>query len=126
MHLVIKEIDRILRHDRYMALYVSDSYKKNKPFIPIGFRLFAMLNELFTPIDIIAVTRHNLKMDRNNWHKAAIERNYFLRGFNYLFIMYKPSVKKKEYEIPDRRDIMEKEKQINDFLRGPRTVQYQD
>ena len=119
MHLVIKEIDRILRHDRYMALYVSDSYKKNKPFIPIGFRLFAMLNELFTPIDIIAVTRHNVKMDRNNWHKAAIERNYFLRGFNYLFIMYKPSVKKKESEIPDRRDITEKEKQINDFLKGP-------
>jgi len=119
MHSVIKEIYRILHHDRYMALYVSDSYKKNKPFIPIGFRLFSILNELFTPIDIIAVTRHNVSMYRTDWHKASVEHNYFLRGFNYLFIMYKPSVKRKEHGVPDRRDIMEKEKQIKDLIHMP-------
>ena len=33
--------------------------------------------------------RHNAKLGKNNWHKAAEEGNYFLRGFNYLFIMKK-------------------------------------
>ena len=42
------------------------------------------------PIDIIAVTRHNKNLKKFNWHKAAIEGNFFLRGFNYLFIMRKP------------------------------------
>ena len=87
---VIREIDRVLRPGRYMALYVSDSYEKGKPFMPIGFRLYAALAERFTSVDIIAVKRHNAKLFRNHWHTAAVERNYFLRGFNYLFIMYKP------------------------------------
>ena len=116
MNLVFKETFRILRFDRYMALYVSDSFKKNKPFMPIGFKLFSMLNEIFTPVDIITVTRHNASMYRNNWHKAAIEHNYYLRGFNYLFIMHKPHVEKGGKNIPtDRRDIKEKEEQISNF-----------
>jgi adenine-specific DNA-methyltransferase len=117
MHSVINEIFRILKQGRYMALYVSDSYKKNKPFMPIGFRLFSILAEFFTPVDIIAITRHNASLYRNNWHKSAVEYNYFLRGFNYLFIMYKPTVKKGiQYKLPDRRDIKEKEIQVNYFL----------
>jgi len=86
---VIGEIDRVLRPGRYMALYVSDSYEKGKPFMPIGFRLYALLSAHFVPIDIIAVKRHNAKLFRNHWHSAAVEHNYFLRGFHYLFIMYK-------------------------------------
>jgi adenine-specific DNA-methyltransferase len=35
------------------------------------------------------VVRHNQKLDRGNWRKAAEEGNFFLRGFNYLFIMKK-------------------------------------
>ncbi|MEM8834404.1 MAG: DNA methyltransferase [Planctomycetota bacterium] len=89
MHAVITEIDRVLKDRRFMALYVSDSYRKGRPFMPIGFELFAMLREFFVPMDIIAVTRHNAKLQRGNWHKAAVEGNYFLRGFNYLFIMKK-------------------------------------
>lgn len=86
---VIGEIHRVMRNRRYMALYVSDSYKKGRPFMPIGFELFALLRERFKPIDIIAVTRHNSKLKRGNWHKAAVEGNFFMRGFNYLFIMKK-------------------------------------
>ncbi len=87
---VIGEIARVLRPRRYMALYVSDSYKKRKSggeFMPIGFELFAMLRERFDPVDIITVVRHNTKLTRGNWHKAAEKENFFLRGFNYLFIM---------------------------------------
>lgn len=90
MEEVFTEINRILKPDRYMALYVSDSFELNKPFCAIGFELFARLQELFEPVDIIAVTRHNASLKRANWHKSAVEGNYYLRGFNYLFILKKP------------------------------------
>lgn len=110
MERVISEIHRVLKSRRYMALYVSDSWRKRKGdepehgslkgrrgahftkggvFMPIGFELYAMMRERFTPIDIVAVVRHNEKLNRGNWHKAAEEQNFFLRGFNYLFIMKK-------------------------------------
>ena len=100
---VIKQAHRVLKNRRYMALYVSDSFKKGKEgsggaadrFMPIGFELFTMMRKLFRPVDIVTVVRHNQKLGRGNWHKAAEEGNYFLRGFNYLFIM-----KKEEREAP--------------------------
>jgi len=58
-------------------------------FMPIGFELFSILREFFVPVDIVCVARHNQKLSRGNWHKAAEEGNFFLRGFNYLFIMKK-------------------------------------
>ena len=93
MEKVIEEIDRVLKDGKYMALYVSDSFKKGKPLMPIGFELFMRLREFFEPVDIISVTRHNAKLNKGNFHKAAEEENFFLRGFNYLFIMKKPSTK---------------------------------
>ncbi len=90
---VIKEIDRVLKKERYMALYVSDSYEKDYPFMPIGFKLFSILEKYFLPIDIVAVKRYNKSLSKGNWHMAAEDNNYFLRGFNYLFIMYKTSSK---------------------------------
>lgn len=97
MDQVIAEIDRILKPGKHMGLYVSDSFKKHKgkkggTFMPIGFELFAIMREYFEPVDIISVVRHNQKLQRGNWHKAAEEQNFFLRGFNYLFIMKKPGV----------------------------------
>ncbi|HDP34557.1 MAG TPA: DNA methylase [Candidatus Hydrogenedentes bacterium] len=86
---VIREMHRILKPERHAAMYVSDSFKKGAAFCPIGFDLFALLRKRFTPVDIICVTRRNSKLERSNWHKAALEGNYFLRGFNYLFIMKK-------------------------------------
>lgn len=96
---VIAEIDRILKPKRYMALYVSDSWRKRAPgdpgsgtgvFMPIGFELFAIMRERFQPVDIVTVVRGNQKLAKGSWHKAAEEGNYFMRGFNYLFIMKKP------------------------------------
>jgi len=86
---VIEEMHRVLKKNRYMALYVSDSFEKGKPFCPIGFELFAMMRQKFEPVDIIAVVRHNKSLKMANWHKAAAEENFFLRGFNYLFVMKK-------------------------------------
>ncbi|KAA0216450.1 MAG: DNA methylase [Leptolyngbya sp. PLA3] len=93
MEEVISEIHRVLKPRRYMGLYVSDSYRKTKKgglFMPIGFELFAILRDYFEPVDIISVVRHNTKLARGNWHKSAEEGNFFLRGFNYLFICRKP------------------------------------
>jgi len=89
MEKVISEINRILKPDRYMALYVCDYFDKKKGFVPIGFRLHQMLSKHFTTIDIISVTRHNKTLTMGNYRKAADEGNFYLRGFNYLFIMRK-------------------------------------
>jgi len=89
MELAISEMHRVLKNHRYMALYVSDSYRKDKPFGPIGFELFERLRKKFKPVDIVAVVRYNKTMKNSHWHRSAIEGNYFMRGFNYLFIMKK-------------------------------------
>ncbi len=89
MEQVISEIHRILKPDSYMGLYVSDSYVNGKGFYPIGFELFAILRKFFEPVDIISVVRHNKTLDMGNYRKAAEEGNFFLRGFNYLFVMHK-------------------------------------
>lgn len=89
MELVIREIHRVLKDRRYMALYVSDSWRKGEPFQAIGFELYALMRKYFKPVDIVAVTRRNKTLKHPHWTKSATEGNYFLRGFNYLFIMKK-------------------------------------
>lgn len=103
MDQVFAEIHRVLRPGRVMGLYVSDSFRKKQgsarkdahapaegEFMPIGFELFSRLSKRFTPVDIICVVRHNQKLERGNWRAAAESENFFLRGFNYLFILKKP------------------------------------
>ena len=89
---VFSELDRVLKPRRYLALYVSDSFKKGRPFMPIGFELFSILRQRFDPVDIVAVVRHNRKLNRSHWHAEAIRGNFFLRGFNYLMIFKKTRV----------------------------------
>ena len=91
MDQVIAEINRILRPGSYMALYICDSYHKGKPFCPIGLELFNRLRRCFEPVDVVCVARHNKTLLRHHWHTSALEGGYFLRGFNYLFIMQKPA-----------------------------------
>jgi hypothetical protein len=68
---------------------VCDSFKKGRPFVPLGFDLFARLKRHFEPVDVVCVVRHNRTLKRGHWHASAAEGNYFLRGFNYLLIMKK-------------------------------------
>jgi adenine-specific DNA-methyltransferase len=97
MELVIAEIYRVLKPGRYMALYVGDSFVKGQGFHPLGFELFGRLAARFQPVDIISVVRHNKTLEMGNYRKAAEEGNFFLRGFNYLFIM-----KKENDKLPGR------------------------
>lgn len=86
---VFNEIDRILRPGRYMAVYVADVWKRNA-FVPIGTILSEMLAQRFLPVDHVAVVRGNKDLEKGNYHKAAEEENFFLRGFNHLLIFKKP------------------------------------
>ncbi len=88
------EAYRVLKPNCVLGLYVSDSYVHGNPprFYPIGFELFSRMQSAgLTPLDIVAVTRHNKTLEMGNYRKAADEQNFFLRGFNYLFIMQKKS-----------------------------------
>jgi len=91
---VIGEIARILRPGRHMGLYVSDSYAKGKGFFPLGFELFSMLRTRLEAVDIVAVTRRNKDLGKGNYRAAAEAGNFFLRGFNYLFIMRKAAMRR--------------------------------
>jgi len=97
MRAVIGELFRVLKPGRMLGLYVSDSYRRRRGgaagegiFMPIGFELFSIMRERFEPLDVVAVVRRNAKLEKGNWRRAAEEQNFFLRGFNYLFIMRKP------------------------------------
>ncbi|HYO08414.1 MAG TPA: DNA methyltransferase [Tepidisphaeraceae bacterium] len=95
MDQVFAEARRVLKPDRHVALYVSDSYVHGGSagtggFHPLGFELFARMRKHFEPVDIVSVVRHNKTLEMGNYRKAAEEGNFFLRGFNYLFIMRRP------------------------------------
>lgn len=62
---------------------------KGSEFMPIGFKLFAIMRKYLAPVDIVCVVRHNKKLTYGNWRKATEEGNFFLRGFNYCFIIRK-------------------------------------
>ena len=93
MEQVFAESHRILKPGRHLALYVSDSYEHKEgkgKFYALGFELFARLQKQgFEPVDIVSVVRRNKTLDMGNYRKAAEDGNYFLRGFNYLFIVRK-------------------------------------
>lgn len=114
MRQVIAEISRVLRPGSAMGLFVSDSWRrtqraKRDVFMPIGFELYARLLERFDPIDIVIVARQSAKIEKGNWRMAAEAQNFYLRGFNYLFLMRKPGPEQPEpppapvTPRPDRR-----------------------
>jgi len=89
MQAVFEELDRVLRDRRYLAVFVQDSYKKKRGFMGIGCELYFLLRSRFRPIDHVAVVRGNRKLEKPNFHRAAAEGNFFLRGFNHLLIFKK-------------------------------------
>jgi DNA modification methylase len=91
MHRSIREAARVLVPGGILGVYVCDYFEKKKGFAPVGFQLFVSIAEVLAIVDIVAVTRHNKTLEMGNYRKAAEEGNFFLRGFNYLFIAEKPA-----------------------------------
>ncbi len=113
---VVGETTRILRPERFAAFYVQDSFEKDKPFCPIGYRLFGLLERRLRPVDVIAVVRHNQTQKRRDFQRAALEHNYYLRGFGHLMVFYKPS---QRHPLPfDRREPTERNRQLSAFDQG--------
>ena len=71
------------------AFDLGDYFEKKGGFAPVGFQLFVSIAESLQVLDIVAVARHNKTLEMGNYRKAAEDGNFFLRGFNYLFIMKK-------------------------------------
>ncbi len=84
---VFREAARVLKPRRYLALYLCDFYSKTKGFVPIGAKTFELLCRDFDPVDQVCVVRHNKSLKQAHWHRAAAEENFFLRGFNHLFVV---------------------------------------
>ncbi len=92
MAVVFDEARRVLRDRRYLGVYVSDTFKKGRGFVPIGALFMDMLSRRgLRPVDHVAVVRGNQKLEQRNFHKAAAKDNFFLRGFNHLLIFKKES-----------------------------------
>ncbi len=89
MELVFDEVDRVLKNRRYLAVYVGDSFKKKRGFVPIGAQFMVSLSRRFVAVDHISIVRGNRKLESPRFHKAAAEENFFLRGFNHLMIFKK-------------------------------------
>jgi len=89
MEQVFDEAERVLRDRRYLAVFVGDSFKKKRGFVPIGARFLVSLEQRFVAIDHISIVRGNRKLEKPRYHKTAAEQNFFLRGFNHLMIFKK-------------------------------------
>ncbi len=100
MRLVLTESARVLKSDRYLAIYVCDVFKKDRGFMPLGFELFEMARREFIPHDVVAVVRHNRTLEMGNYRRAADEGDFFLRGFNYLMLFRKRTGKEPPAPAP--------------------------
>ena len=85
---VADEVLRTLRPGGHSAWVISDEYRRHR-FTPVGFLLYEILRGRFETVDIIALVRHHDSGGNPMWVHKAREKNFYLRGFKYLFIMRK-------------------------------------
>jgi len=83
------EIKRILKKDKIVAWVIGDHWRNKSGFIPVGIKIYQMLEKHFNPVDIDCLTRRNQTSNTPLWEQRAIKNNFYLRGFKYLFIMRK-------------------------------------
>ncbi len=80
---------RVLKDRRYLAVYLCDYYAKKRGFVAIGMRSMALLAQRFRLIEHVCVVRHNRTLKQSNRMNAAVDGNFYLRGFNHLLVVKK-------------------------------------
>ena len=95
LELVAQELNRILKPSKVIAWLIGDHWRKKSGFIPVGFKVYQMLDQYFETIDIICIVRRNQTSNTPFWHERAKNYNFYLRGFKYLFIMKKKDISAK-------------------------------
>jgi adenine-specific DNA-methyltransferase len=93
MEEVVVELARLLRPGGVLAVYLSDSFRfgHQRPFLPLGFHTFAMIERHLEPLDVVAVVRHHKSLKDPELLAKAKAHNAMLRGFNYLLLGRKPA-----------------------------------
>ncbi len=86
---VAKEIHRILKKGKVVGWIIGDHWRKNSGFIPVGIKIYRMLEKYFEPVDIVCLARRHQSSNTPIWQQRAIQHNFYLRGFKYLFVMRK-------------------------------------
>ena len=89
---VFEEMWRVLKPNSCGAVYVCDVWHR-KGFTAIGSQFIFMLSQIAEIVDHVVVVRGNKDLEKGNYHKAAEETNFFLRGFQHLIIFRKPELK---------------------------------
>jgi len=92
---VMVECYRVMKEGAVLGWLIGDQWAK-KSFVPVGFKIYERLTKYFEPIDVICVVRRNQTSNTPFWHSKALQHNFFLRGFKYLFIVRKSQSRKKE------------------------------
>ena len=87
---VAKEVHRILKRGKVVGWVMGDHWRGKSGFIPVGFKVYQMLEKYFEPVDVFCLVRRNQRSNTNMWKQRAVAHNFYLRGFKYLFIMRKP------------------------------------
>ena len=79
----------MLKKDKVIAWVIEDHWRGNSGFIPVGIKIYQMLEKHFKALDIVCLARRNQTSNTFFWKQRAIQNNFYLRGFKYLVIMKK-------------------------------------
>ena len=86
---VLRECARVLAPGGTLGVYCCDYFEKKRGVACVGFELFALALRDLRPLDVVSVVRHHKTLAMGNYRRAAEEGNFYLRGFNYLFLLRK-------------------------------------
>lgn len=89
---VMKESHRILKEGKVLGWLIGDQWVK-KQFTPVGLKIYERLCRHFESVDIICVSRRSQSSNTGVWQNRARRFNFYLRGFKYLIIVRKNSLK---------------------------------
>jgi SAM-dependent methyltransferase len=90
MSRVAEEAHRTLRPGGVLAWIISDEYRTGQ-YTPAGFRLLEVLQARFVPVDTVVLARRHDRSASPMWEHRARRRNFFLRGFKFLFLLRRPA-----------------------------------